>query len=124
MDATSPAPTLVRNFNVVSHQVHGITSLELALEWDPPATANGILSGYMSCVSPQPLALHEDPQVGGQSRCIGIQVTVSPPYLWPCIKHLRISGSGLGGPDDVVASYFFCGGVRTLWTVVGLEMEG
>ncbi len=75
VDATSPAPSLVRDFMVRDSKVLGPNQLVLALEWRPPAIENGQLNGSLVCVSPEGLKPDQDPGVGSGVICHGIGVS-------------------------------------------------
>ena len=74
MDATSPAPSAIRNLTVKFHRFTAQNEIELGFTWDPPAVINGRrIAQYQVCIGPEPLEPEEIPQSNSQTRC---QVTV------------------------------------------------
>ena len=48
--------------------------IELVLSWEPPETANGVIGGYVICVTPEPIEVHENPDMSGGVVCVSVQV--------------------------------------------------
>lgn len=74
MDATSPAPSAIRNLTVKFHRFITHNEIELGFTWDPPAVINGRrIAQYQVCIGPEPLEPEESLQSNSQTRC---QVTI------------------------------------------------
>ena len=72
-DGTSPAPSSVRDFNVVSVAIQGSNRITVDFRWEPPVSSNGQLGEYSVCISPRPIQSGDILQ-GGEIQCMTAQV--------------------------------------------------